>query len=154
VTRDLPNDLSPLPTVPWEERPDHVPLDQEEVRTALWLNDGNVSTAANQLKVTSRRLRAFIGSSPYLLGEAQEAREQLVDRAEDIVREALESEPTRADPMARYVLSSLGRTRGFGTQSNPSLKVDSSGPILIQWLSDNPPSATVDVVISDKDEAA
>lgn len=131
----LPNNLEPLPTAPYAERPMSVPLTIPEVRTALWRCKGNVSVAAELLKVSSSRLRAYIRNSPYLSGEAQEAREQLADRAEDIVREALEDseDPQRRDQMARFVLTQIGSSRGFGRNNSARVNINAQGNVVIQW---------------------
>lgn len=133
---EFPQDLQPIPTQPWNERPDSLPLQVEEVRTALWLESGSIPKAAIRLKVTSNRLRRYINSSPRLLAEQNEAREQLADRAEEVVKEALfdEIDASRRDSMARYVLSSIGRTRGFGQGPGKQININSEGGnILIQW---------------------
>jgi len=64
-----------------------------------------------------------------------EAREQLADRAEEIVKEALNDpvDPGRRDGMAKYILSSLGRPRGFG-QGPGKVSINSAGGnIHITW---------------------
>lgn len=113
----LPHDLVPLPTMPYNMRPDSLPLDIEECRTALWQSRGNVTEAAKRLKISSARLRNFIKKSPYLSAEADEAREQLIDMAEDVVYEALAdtADTGRQDAMARFVLTGPGKNRGYGT---------------------------------------
>jgi hypothetical protein len=66
----------------------------------------------------------------------QEAKEQMVDIAEDVVFDALtdEEDKGRKDTMARYVLSSQGRTRGWGTASQGiSVKNSAGGTIIVQW---------------------
>jgi hypothetical protein len=127
-----PNNLKPIPTQPWDDRPEELPLDREEARTALWVANGNVSEAAAILKVSPSRFRRFVNSSDYLRRELEEAREQLVDRAEEVVREALH-DPDRCDPMARFVLSSQGKGRGWGTGGGPSVNVKASGNVVFQW---------------------
>src|SRR6476619_5108550 len=110
---DFPSDLIPLPTTPYSERPVSLPLDMEECRTALWLVRGNITEAAKLLKTTPLRLRQFVQKSPYLSAEMQEAKDQLVDIAEDVVYEALtdEDDKSRKDTMARFVLGSQGKPR-------------------------------------------
>lgn len=131
---ELPNDLVPLPHFPWDKRPDSIPLDREEVRTAIWMADGNVTAAAKLVKINPSRLRHFIRSSEYLSREMEEAAERLIDKAEDVVRDALsDSDPSRADPMARFVLNSIGKRRGWGTAGS-TVKIDSQGGnIVIGW---------------------
>lgn len=133
---DMPNDLVPLPTVPYDERPDALPLDIEECRTALWLHRGNVTEAAKRLKVTPARLRAMIRNSPRLAKEVEEARQQLADIAEDVVYEALTNpeDPGRRDSMARFVLTNLGNERGYGSKGNGPVKVDvAKGRVTVAW---------------------
>lgn len=112
----IPQDLVPLPTMPWSVRPDEIPLTVDEVRTALWVESGNVSKAAARLKADPIRVRRFIKNSPRLSAEMAEAREQLLDRAEDVMREALDDadDASRRDSMARFVAKELGQERGFG----------------------------------------
>lgn len=136
--RALPNDLVPLPTMPYSERPLSLPLDIEECRTAIWRAAGNITKAAEILKVPSRRLRKFVKDSPYLSGEIEEAAEQLVDKAEDIIADALEDteDKGRQDAAARLVLQSArAKARGWGngTGAGNGSKVSVAGDLIIQW---------------------
>lgn len=126
---DYPDNLVPISTQPWDVRPDALPLDIEEGRTALWRCRGNVSSAAALLKVSPARFRKFVKASPYLMRECEEAREQLADIAEDVVYEALtdDQDKGRQDSMARYVLDRHGRSRGYG--SGGVGKVNITGPV-------------------------
>jgi hypothetical protein len=113
---EVPSDLTPLPTRPWDERPSELALDTEECRTALWLTKGNITKAAEMLKVSSARLRTFVKNSDYLSRECDEAKEVLKDIAESNVVEAMEdrTDAGRRDAMSRFVLASIGRDRGYG----------------------------------------
>lgn len=131
-----PDDLIALPSMPWNERPLELPLDIEECRTAIWRAKGNITKAAEILKITSGRLRRFVQSSPRLTMELNESREQLADRAEEIVAEALEDvdDPQRQDQMARYVLSSQGKARGWGNGNGGGVKINNNGgTIHVSW---------------------
>lgn len=132
----LPNDLIPLPTMPYDERPDSLPLQVEECRTALWRVRGNASKAAELLKVSSSRLRRFINNSPYLLSEQKEAQEILKDIAEDVVYEALtdEDDKGRKDAMARFVLQGIGKDRGYGS-GQPKVEINNGkgGTVIVGW---------------------
>ena len=133
---DIPNDLVALPTMPYSERPSELPLDVEECRTAIWMAAGNISEAAKLLKITSIRLRNFIKKSAYLSSEMQEAADRLVDLAEANVLNALtdEEDASRRDTMSRFVLSNIGKSRGWGTGSpSLSLKNSAGGTIIVQW---------------------
>lgn len=131
----LPSDLVSIPTSPWDERPDELPLDTQECRTALWMARGNVTEAAEILKVTSMRLRRFIKGSAYLTAEQDEARERIKDKAESNMVEALEdvTDPGRRDSMTRFVLAGLGRDRGYGNGAGGVTVKGGSGPIHITW---------------------
>jgi len=133
----IPSDLVALPTMPYSERPTELPLDIEECRTSLWMAHGNISEAAKLLKTTSIRLRAFVKKSPYLSAELQEAADRLVDIAESNVHDALtdELDPSRRDTMSRFVLSNIGKHRGWGTATGGGVTVKNSagGTIVVQW---------------------
>jgi hypothetical protein len=134
---DTPTDLVPLPTMPYDERPDSLPLDIEECRTALWLQAGNVSEAAKLLKVTSLRLRNFIKTSKRLSDEQREMQEVLLDKAESVAAEALDDEDTsRKDTMARFIMTNLGKERGYGTPNGKggvNVNLPTKGRMVIAW---------------------
>jgi len=123
--------------MPYAERPTELPLDTEECRTAIWMTSGNISEAAKLLKITSIRLRNFVKKSPYLSAEMQEAADRLVDIAESNVYDALtdELDPSRRDTMSRFVLTNIGKHRGWGTAGGGNLTVKNSagGTIVVQW---------------------
>lgn len=132
----IPNDLVPLPTIPYDERPISMPLDREECRTALWECQGNITRAAAMLKVNSGRLRRFVNSSPYLSEEMREARERLVDVAEDNLAEALtdKDNEVRRDMATRLVLTTIGKGRGWGTGGAVGINIDTPrGKLVISW---------------------
>lgn len=104
---EIPDNLTTLPTMPYPERPDDLPLDIEECRTALWLCKGNITDAAAMLKVRSSRLRSFVKASPYLQRETEEATERLKDKAMKVIAEGLDDDNERYT-MARFVAKELG----------------------------------------------
>ena len=132
-----PSDLVALPTMPYSERPAELPLDTEECRTALWMAAGNITEAAKLLKITSIRLRNFVKKSAYLTAEMQEAADRLVDIAESNVKEALTDplDASRRDTMSRFVLSNIGRARGWGSGNSAGVNVKNTagGTIIVQW---------------------
>lgn len=142
---EIPTDLIPLPTMPYDQRPVGQPLDVEECRTAIWLCRGNVSKAAERIKVPASRLRNFIKGSPRLTEEVQEAREQLVDLSEDIAYEALvdTEDSGRRDQMARFIMSNIGKDRGYGTGGGGNINLSlPKGPISISWADGSTLSAS------------
>jgi hypothetical protein len=134
---DTPTDLVPLPTMPYDERPDSLPLDIEECRTALWLQGGNVSEAAKLLKISSLRLRNFIKTSKRLSDEQREMQEVLLDKAESVAAQALDDEDTaRKDTMARFIMTNLGKDRGYGTPNGKggvNVNLPTKGRMVIAW---------------------
>jgi len=159
---NIPNDLVALPTMPYSERPSELPLDPEECRTAIWMASGNITEASKLLKISSIRLRAFVKKSPYLTAEMQEAADRLVDLAEANVLDALrdEQDPSRRDTMSRFVLTNIGKAKGWGAgnSNNLSVKNSTGGTIIVQWadgtqLGDN--SKTIEgEVVDDRSESA
>jgi hypothetical protein len=49
-----------LPYYGYDSRPEHLPLDVDEVATALFIARGEIKTAADRLKVTVARLQRTI----------------------------------------------------------------------------------------------
>jgi hypothetical protein len=151
---EFPIDLQPLPTAPYDERPVSLPLEVEECRTALWRTQGNITEAAKLLKTTSLRLRNFVNKSPYLLAEMQEAKEQLVDKAESNVWDALndEGDVGRRDTMSRFVLGSQGKARGWGSGAPSKVNIlNNNGTMIVQWADGddfgvNAPQNVIDAV--------
>lgn len=131
----IPRDLVPLPTMPYDERPVELPLDIQECRTALWRCRGNISVAAELLKVSSSRLRNFVAKSPFLSAEAKESQERLLDISEDIIYDALTdtTDKGRQDTMARYVTTNLGGSRGYGSAKAGVTINAPKGTINISW---------------------
>lgn len=132
----IPDDLVPLPTMPYDERPPSLPLDVEECRTAIWRTRGNVTQAAALLKIPSNRMRKFIKNSPYLSEELRESLERLVDIAQDVIYDALtdRDDPQRQDTMARFVAVGIGKDRGFGSATAGGVTINApKGNISISW---------------------
>jgi len=70
-----------LPAYPWSVRPDDHPLTLEEVTHALVEASGDVTSAADRLKVGSLTLRKFIERSPRARAVVLEMDHRLADRA-------------------------------------------------------------------------
>lgn len=134
---NVPAGLKPLPTSPWDERPDEIPLDIEECRTALWISNGNVTEAAGRLKVPAHRLRRFVKNHPALSAVIEEYREGLKDAAEKNLYDALtdEEDPGRRDSMTKFVLTNLGTDRGYGNTKGININTGntSKGRLMVVW---------------------
>jgi hypothetical protein len=67
----------------------------------------------------------------------QEAADRLVDIAESNVLNALtdEQDPSRRDTMSRFVLTNIGKHRGWGSGNagNVTVKNSAGGTIVVQW---------------------
>ena len=136
MTSHLPQDLIPLPTMPYDSRPESLPLDIEECRTALWRVRGNITEAAKILKVPSIRLRNFVNRSAYLSAEQKEATEILKDMSEDVVYDALTDleDKGRRDAMARFVLTGIGKDRGWGSGGTKvTVNNEKGGTVVVGW---------------------
>jgi hypothetical protein len=77
---------------------------------------GNITRTAKELEVTPHDLRRAISRYPALLEALVETQEQMVDKAEDILRETMESEKghDRLSAAATILHSSFAaKRRGF-----------------------------------------
>ena len=83
---------------------------------------GNVSKAARELGVPSRDFRYLVRTTPALTAVVDEVNEIFCDKAEAILREALESEhELRRDVASRFVLSGKGAMRGWSRVSTSTV---------------------------------
>jgi hypothetical protein len=62
-----PDEFLPLPYFPWLSRPETLPLDVDEVATALYLAKGDPAAAAALLKVSVPRINRVIRRIPKLV---------------------------------------------------------------------------------------
>ena len=66
---------------------------------------------------------------------ADEASEIFCDKAEGILREALESEnEARRDVASRFVLSGRGSLRGWTRPAGPSVTIEQPCQVTLKWL--------------------
>jgi hypothetical protein len=131
----LPNDLVVPYGRPSRKLGDNEPLTARDVRSALWLCAGDIRKAAQRLGVSPARLRAFVRNSPWVREELCEARERILDRAEQILYEALFSDdPKRRDSTAKYILrkSASGRSRLHALTEHLQLDPKADRPV-IRW---------------------
>jgi hypothetical protein len=109
----------------------------QQVLAESW---GNIAQAADALGVPSRDLRFLVRATPALAAVAEEACELYCDRAEGILRDALESEnELRRDVAARFVPSGKGAPRGWSRPSGPAVTIEQqpSRQIVIKWLGED-----------------
>jgi hypothetical protein len=105
----------------------------QQVLAESW---GNIAQAADALGVPSRDFRFFVRMTPALTSVAEEAGELYCDKAEGILRDALESEnDLRRDVAARFVLSGKGAMRGWARPSSPAVTIEQQPrQITLRWL--------------------
>jgi hypothetical protein len=97
---------------------------------------GNISKAADALGVPSRDFRYWVRMTPALTAVVDEVTEIFCDKAEAILREALESEhDLRRDVASRFVLNSKGAMRGWARNPQPAVTIaQPPREITIRWL--------------------
>jgi hypothetical protein len=97
---------------------------------------GNVARAADALGVPTRDFRFLVRITPALTAVAEEAGEIFCDKAESILRDALESEnELRRDVASRFVLSGKGAMRGWTRNSGPAVTIEQPRQrIRLSWL--------------------
>jgi hypothetical protein len=100
---------------------------------------GNVSKAAGVLGVPSGDLRHWVRYTPALTAVVDEVMEIFCDRAEAILREAMESEhEVRRDAASRFVLNGKGAPRGWSRDSQTAVNVDRPlQQIVIRWMDED-----------------
>jgi hypothetical protein len=105
----------------------------QQVLSETW---GNIAQAAAALGVPSRDFRFLVRTTPALMAVAEEAGELYCDKAESILRDALESEnELRRDVAARFVLGGRGAPRGWTRPSSPAVTIEQPPrQITLKWL--------------------
>lgn len=86
------------------------PCTLQQVEHAIRLSRGNQARAARRLGITRQAVQSWKRRYPHLEGVAAEARDSLVDMAEDNLRIALANREVWATELT---LMTLGKNRGF-----------------------------------------
>ena len=99
---------------------------EEQVKDVIWKMHGVRSLVSLELECTPRQLKYYLQEHPALKNELVEARNGIVDLAEEVIINSLKSEdPDIALDAAKTVLKQLGRNRGWGgTDSVVQVAVD------------------------------
>ena len=141
----LPPDESeflPLPYYPWPSRPSHLPLDVEEVATALYLAEGVIRRAADRLKVEPLKVVRSIARSARLQRLHSELVSLLNDKVhEEYVRAFADEDSRRREWAASKVASTKQfQSHPLAPNSNvaPTLSLSASGAreITFRWRTD------------------
>jgi hypothetical protein len=137
----------PLPFLPWDRRPSHVPIDVEEAATALYLAGGSVDVAAEKLRCEALRLQRAINRSPRLVRLHQELVALLNDRVLQEYRRAFDSEDDRRREWAASKVANTKQFQGHplapnSQQTGVAVSSPNATRIIISWddgLSDDQP---------------
>ena len=110
----------------------------------MYLNYGNVGLTARQLGITPGALARRIELIPSLKADRDAARRMIVDQAEAVIVEQLTDtrQVDRRDEAARFVLTTLGKSLGWGNAGGPSgggiSLADGSGrQLTVRWQTDH-----------------
>lgn len=111
-------------------------LEGAAIENALIDTRGNVTAAATLLHVKSANLRKFVWSRPKLADVIFEQIERMVDEAERVLREGLESDNFNQRFRAAKLIvthSEAGRRRGWGR--GRALRDEAQAqPVTLRWL--------------------
>ena len=141
---DLDAEFIPLPYFPWDKRPSHLPLDVEEVATALYLTGGLIGQAAERLKTEPLKVVRVISRSARLTRLHGELAALLNDKVHEEYVRAFQSEDDRR---REWASSKVSQTKGFqvhplapSTNAAQGLPVGPNGPtrIIISWEDPSP----------------
>ena len=104
------------------------------IKDALIKTRGNVTKTAESIGMTREALHARIAKDEDLQAALSEAREIRLDRAEKIVEDHLDRNDLGA---AKFVLSRLGRHRGWGEKVEVSGQMTQRTEIVLLEIPDN-----------------
>jgi hypothetical protein len=104
----------------------------EEIKAALYQANGLIRLASTLLHISPQGLRARIHRNQDLQQALTEAREQIVDKAEESLWDCLSNK----EPWAvALVLKTLGKARGYVERQE--LTGAGGGPLIINWGDDD-----------------
>jgi hypothetical protein len=108
--------------------------DAEQVKAAIYKANGLIRVAAGILAVSPQGLRQRINHSLELQDALKQAREGIVDKAEESLWSCIEKD----EPWAvSLVLKTLGKNRGYVERQE--LTGADSGPVLVKVIYDKQP---------------
>lgn len=102
---------------------------EQEVIDTIFKYYGNLSNVANALESTWQQVQVYLRKRPNVKQAVLDAREKILDIAEDKMIQLIQSEDNRvALEAAKFVLHSVGRSRGYcGDAPAMQVNVQSSG---------------------------
>ena len=98
-----------------------------EVRDIIRTFYGNFSDICRTLECTRSQFEAYLDRQPDLRKDMSDAKESLVDRAENVMASLMESENDSVrQKTAEFILKTLGKGRGWGQDPTTQVNVSSS----------------------------
>jgi hypothetical protein len=127
-------------------------LDAERLRSLLIELNGNITKAAERLRVDSAFLRGFVDRIPRLRLALAEIMERGVDQAVDILYEGLADQASfqnRFYSAKEMLKSDAGRRRGYGREISHNLEIKpvTRGSLEIKWI--DPPKHDLEGPVPD-----
>ena len=140
---DLDAEFIPLPFYPWDKRPPHLPLDVEEVATALYLTQGLIGQAAERLKVEPLKVVRSISRSARLTRLHAELASLLNDKVHEEYINAFKSDDDRRREWASAKVAQTKQFQGHPLAPNSNVAptlAGAAGPtrIIISWEDPSP----------------
>jgi hypothetical protein len=135
----------PLPYMPWDRRPSHLRLEDDEVATALYLSAGELAVAAEKLRVDPLRIIRAVNRSPRLQRLHSELASLLNDK---VMREYIRAFASDDDRRREWAASKVSQTKQFQThplapnnQNASTISVDATGirEIVFSWKAPDSP---------------
>jgi hypothetical protein len=111
--------------------------DDEQIRTALFINYGNVTRTAEMLGLHAGVLARHVNRVSSLKTDQMAARQLIVDRAEEAILDRLTT--TEGDEQyetAKFILTSLGKELGWGATSKSAASLslsDGNRTLSVRW---------------------
>jgi hypothetical protein len=135
---DTDNEFMPLPYYPYEKRPSHLRLEDDEVATALYLSEGEFAVAAEKLRVDPLRVIRAVNRSARLQKLHAELASLLNDKVLREYKRAFESEDDRR---REWAASKVSQTKQFQAHPlapnsnvpNPVSLTNGPARIVISW---------------------
>jgi hypothetical protein len=134
----MDEEFLPLPYYPYEKRPSHMRLEDDEVATALYLSEGELAVAAEKLRVDPLRVIRAVNRSERLKRLHAELASLLNDKVMREYKRAFESEDDRR---REWAASKVAQTKQFQVHplapntNTPTPIAIGGGPsrIIISW---------------------
>jgi len=127
----LAEEFLPLPFYPWEERPEHLALDFDEMATAIHLAAGDIPDAAKLLRVPHAKLSRQVRISPRLQRIQTESLNLVREKAEHEVISGLDHPDARRREWAAGKVLSSRLAMGSPLSPAPAASIQSDASLTV-----------------------